>query len=574
MPRPPRWHVSIPHPDDHTLHVELSFEATGDETELHLPVWTPGSYLVREFSRYLGSLTVSDEHGRQVPIRRIAKGSWTVDAVEGTALVARYTAYCHELTVRTPHVDGTHAFFTGTNVLLRVAGAEEIGGTLQVTPPAGWSVFCPLDERDGAWVADDWDTIADTPIEVGPHRAHRFDVDGVPHRFVFWGDDAVEIDIERLEADTRALVRQNASVFGGELPYERYDFVFHITAKSRGGLEHLNSTVLATPWRYFDTEDGYREMLGLISHEHLHTWNVKRIRPAGLVPFDYQNENYTRALWVSEGFTSYLDDYHCLRAGVVDREWYLTSLGRSLTRLRNTPGRLAQSVADASFDAWIRLYRPDENTPNRTVSYYLKGAMVALLVDLHVRSATDGERSMADVMATLWDDWRETGAGFDEDGIADVVQRATGVELAEALTQWVDGTDELPLEAALRGHGLRVEHAEGKHPDLGLSVQRGHDICVSCIAPDGPAASAGVYAGDVLVAVAGRRLTSDSFDDTLATLHAGRSVALHLFRRDRLIEVSITPREPAPGAITVAIDDQAAADVVALRDGWLGAVSE
>ncbi len=572
MSAQPTWHVTVPAPDSHTLQVELSFVATSDTTELHLPVWTPGSYLVREFSRYLGALSVTDASGAPVDAVRIAKGSWRVDAAAGTVLVARYSAYCHELTVRTPHVDGSHAFFTGTNVLLRVAGAEAAGGRLRVTPPPGWTVFCALDEHDGAWVADDWDTLADTPVEMGPHRSHTFDIDGVLHRFVFWGDDAVSIDIERLQADTTAIVRQNASVFGGELPYRRYDFVFHITARGRGGLEHLNSTVLATPWRYFDNDEGYREMLGLISHEHFHTWNVKRIKPAGLVPFDYQNENYTRALWVSEGFTSYLDDYHCLRAGVVDRDHYLATLGRSLTRLRDTPGRLAQSVADASFDAWIRLYRPDENTPNRTVSYYLKGAMVALLIDLHVRARTAGKRSLADVMRRLWDDWRETGAGFDEGGVAAVIARATGVDLTDELAAWVDGTDELPLREALQAHGLVVEEAAGKWVDLGATLQCGAEVCVTHVAADGPAAAAGVYPGDAIVALAGRRATASSLDEILETLRPGEPVELHVFRRERLVGLSITPAPPACGAITLSADDDAAPDVAALRDAWLGRI--
>jgi len=565
--------VRITEPASHraqiTMHVATGAEDT--HTVVHLPVWTPGSYLVREFGRYLGPITATLADGSVVPVVALAKSSWRIDHPAGAEIELHYEAYAHELTVRTPHIDTTHAFFTGSNLLLWVDGRTAEPALLCVEPPTGWEVYTTLDDADDkarTYVAPNYDTLADTPVECGPHRCVSFDALGIPHRLIFWGDGAVTIDMERLTRDIHAIVVENAAIFGG-LPYARYDFVFHITENARGGLEHLSSTVLATPWRYFDTEPGYVEMLGLIAHEHFHVWNVKRIKPAGLVPFDYLRENYTRALWVSEGFTSYFDDLVCHRAGLLDAGAYLEGLAKALTRYYATPGRLVDSVASASFNAWIRLYRPDEDTPNRTVSYYLKGALVALCIDLKIRSATNGSRTLDDVMRYLWERFGSGTVGFPEDGVAALIEAATGVDLRNALAVWVDGTDDPDFSTILASHGVVLSRETNKGAYTGVRYSGEGDVTVDHVERHSPASHADLSPGDVLVAIDGRRVGAASVAALLEALPTDRDVAVHVFRRGRLLSKTLRPTAPREGEVTLTLDAEPGPDVAALRSRWL-----
>lgn len=539
--------VRIDDPRLHTVRIEARIPTGGaPQVEFAIPAWTPGSYLLREFARYLSEPTAA-VGGEERAAKKVAKGTWRVEASGAEYIEVCYEIYGHELTVRTPHVDGSHAYFLGSNAFVYRVGDLGLPSSVRVHAPDGWETFCPLATDDaGRFVAPDFDVLADAPFEIGPHRSHAFDAAGVPHRFVFWGDDAVTIDMARLERDVRALVEHNAAHFGGELPYENYDFVFHITANARGGLEHLNSTVLATPWRYFDSDEGYAEMLGLISHEHFHTWNVKRIRPRALGPFDYQNENHTTALWVVEGFTSYFDSLGCLRSGVVEPSTWLTWLAKDLRRLFSTPGRKNQSLAQSSWDAWIRLYRPDDNTPNRTVSYYLKGALVSLGLDLTIRERTSGKRSLDDVMRTLWADFLETGEGYDDDGMAEVIRRATGVDVRAELDAWVFSTDEPDFGALLEAHGLDIEREGPDEPWLGVDTEEvAGGLAIKHVRADGPAHGSELAPGDILIAVDGRRLSGGALPAIVRRLKAGEPATIHAFRRDRLFETQVTPA-PAP----------------------------
>ena len=555
-------------PHTHTLDVRVRFEAQGD-TRVHLPSWTPGSYLLREFGRYVSRMRVTTEAGEAIDASQTAKGSWAFHA-DGPVEVA-YRIYGHELTVRTPHVDGTHAFFTGTNACVFVDGRTDEPCTLQLHAPDGWETFCPLDrDAEGAFVAPDYDVLADTIVELGPHRSHTFDVLGVPHHLVFWGADDVALDLPRLERDVRAIVEVNAAIFDGALPYEHYLFVFHITDKARGGLEHLNATALATPWRYFETDEGYRSMLGLIAHEHFHTWNVKRIRPVALGPFDYLNENYSTGLWVAEGFTSYFDNLVCLRAGCWTRDEYLAALQRDIRNMLRVPGRFEQSIADASYDAWIRLYRPDEDTPNRTVSYYLKGSIAALALDLHVRGETRGERSLVDVMRWLWARFQATGEGFTDDDMRDAFREACGVDVDAELDAWVFGTEDPPLAALFASHGIAWAAEDGDQPYLGLRTStQGQDLVVKHVLTDGPNAGTNLYAGDVLVAVDGRRITPATWSARCDALVEDHAHALHVFRRGRLVETELRAA-PDPGyAVNLAFAEESTDAERALLEEWL-----
>ena len=545
------YSVHISAPENHELQVCLQFEAVSEVTVLRLPVWTPGSYMVREYSRYLSELRATVD-GQPVQVTKVAKAEWRLDTPPGAQVQVEWSAYCHELTVRTPHVDHTHAFFTGTNVLLFVDGRLHEPALLRVQPPADWQVFCSLPQEGQAWKARDYDELADTPIECGPHRHIAFNVLDIPHRLIFWGDHAVRFDADRLVHDVTACILENARLFGG-LPYERYDFIFHITDDLRGGLEHLSSTVLATPWRYFDTDNGWKEMISLVMHEHFHVWNIKRIRPSGVFPFDYTRENFTTALWIAEGFTSYYDDYHCLKAGIWNLDDYLKLNSENLEKLLRTPGRLQQSIAGASLDAWIRLYRPDENTPNRTISYYLKGGIVAWLLDLTIRARTQGERSLDDFMKWLWQQHCETSGPFDEHHAPELMRQALGVDLSDVLQKWVYGTDEPDYGAILATHGIIFSLSTDSGLDFGWEIDLRPSVRLRHTATNGPAMQAGLAPGDELVAIENRQLTPATALTRFDRLLPDVPVTVHYFRRGVLSSTTLVPRPLVAPRVTLSL---------------------
>lgn len=566
-----QYSVHIPAPETHELHLRLQFQASSALTVLRLPVWTPGSYMVREFSRYLSELTATVD-GEAVTVTKVAKAEWHILTRPGASVEVEWSAWCHELTVRTPHVDHTHAFFTGTNVLLYVDGRLQESAQLRVQPPSDWEVFCSLPKEGQAWLANSYDELADTPVECGPHRAVEFQVLDIPHRLIFWGDHAVRFDTDRLVRDVTASILENARLFGG-LPYERYDIIFHITDDLRGGLEHLSSTVLATPWRYFDTENGWKEMISLVMHEHFHVWNIKRIRPSGVFPFDYTRENFTTALWIAEGFTSYYDDYHCLKAGIWSLEEYLKLQAENLEKILRTPGRLRQSIAGASLDAWIRLYRPDENTPNRTISYYLKGGIVAWLLDLTIRSRTEGARSLDDFMQWLWKQHCDTCGPFDEHRVPDLMLEALGIDLSDLLNPWVFGTEEPDYTAVLATHGIVMNQSSESGLDFGWDLDLRPTVKVRHTFTDGPAMQAGLSPGDEIVAIDSRQLTAATASARFDRLLPGIPVSVHYFRRGVLGTATLVPRPLQAARVALSLSADLSEAQRQLLNNWYAAPS-
>lgn len=559
-----------PLPYDNRLRITLTFHAeAGQSLGLSIPTWIPGSYLIREFSRYLSELElIAPTNDGSSTIQQLDKARWRIDAAESGEYSVIYSVFAHELTVRTPHVDDTHAFFNGANALLRIEDATSFHISFNL--PAGWETFVPLPtDDDGQYFTESYDRLADTAFECGPHDVVAFDVDGVPHRLVFWGDENVAIDKESLKTDVAKIVEFHHEQFGS-LPYDRYDFLFHITPKARGGLEHLYSTTLATPWNYFEDPGKYPDLLTLIAHEHFHAWNGKRVRPAELGPFDYQNENYTRGLWVVEGFTSYFDEYNTYRTGLIDQEAYLERLARSLDRLEQIPGRNVQSIADASYDAWIRLYRPDEDTANRTVSYYLKGSIVSLLMDLTIRKRTQGRHCLDDVMKHLYKQFVKDGRGYDESQMAAVIETATGIDLSNEFRNWVYGTEELPINGTLSQFGLERER-EAEDFDFKIGVRATHTdngLEVETVLSNGPNVSTNLQPGDRIVAINGRQVKSDNFGMLLKTAASSGSVNAHLFRLGRLREVQLNVQQRA-GASVLRHSESVDERVEELRRNWL-----
>ncbi len=416
-----RYHVELVDLHAHHYRVTLTLAQPAPRQRLSLPVWIPGSYLVREFSRHLSGLEA--RQGREVrPLRQIDKCSWEVDCSGRAALTVSWRVYAFDASVRTAWLDSQRGFFNGTSLFLCAAGREDEEHVVTLGElPAGWQVSTGLaGSPKKGYAAADYDALIDHPFELGPFWTGRFEACGVPHRFVVSGAGAW-FDGQRLLDDTRRICEAQIRFWHGDQapPFERYVFQLAVVDDGYGGLEHRNSTALIAGRRDLprrgqaagELTEGYVTLLGLISHEYFHTWNVKRLKPAEFLPYDLSRENHTELLWFFEGFTSYYDDLFLLRCGLIDQARYLKLLAKTINQVLATPGRQVQSVAQASFDAWLKYYRPDENSANATVSYYTKGALVALTLDLRLRG--EGRGSLDDVMRRLW---QTSGAAAASDG--------------------------------------------------------------------------------------------------------------------------------------------------------------
>ncbi len=553
-----RYRLSMPEPHSHLFHVEAALEQPGDAEELVFPVWTPGSYLVREFARHLEGATAEDGAGRRLPLERIDKHRFVVRAGGAERAVLRYRVYANDLTVRTCHLDGTHGYLNPAAVFPYARGREAEPHVLEILPPPGWRVATALDGGPAEFAARDYDQLADSPVEIGTHRTLRFTALGKPHEIALWGRG--NIDEIRLTEHARRIVEALGALMGG-LPYERYLFIVHLADRRRGGLEHAASTTLHVARSGFFPREAYEETLGLVAHEFFHVWNVKRLRPAVFVPYDYAREQYTRLLWWFEGATSYYEQVALARAGILEPRRWLKFLGQALSSLERTPGARKMSLEEASFLAWVKHYRQDENTPNSAVSYYLKGELVAFALDLALRRAG---RSLDDLLKALYA--RFATGGVPEDAVERFAAELLGPDAARRFfDRFVRGTE--PLELDLDVLGLRLRHRvaaafddkggtpprpDDGRPDpgwLGAELAPGPKLEVQSVLEGSPAHRAGLYAGDEIVAEDGFRVDRATLWDRLCEHGAGGKLRLTVFRRDELVEVLVVLGEPREDAI-------------------------
>lgn len=518
----PRIHFRVECADRnaHLFEVQLRVEAPAAGQRVSLPVWIPGSYLVREFEKNLQGLAAK-QGKRSVRVQQLDKASWQVDCVAGKPLELSYQVCAYDNSVRTAWLDAERGFFNATSLCLRVEGQTAEPHALEIVAPklvaghARWSCATSLQpvstdkQGFGRYLAADYDELADSPVEMGAFWSAEFEACGVPHRFVVAGATA-SFDGDRLMADTRAICEAEMRFWHGDkvgkrggpkAPHNRYVFMLNAVDDGYGGLEHRHSTALICARRDLPRHgstrqaEGYTTLLGLISHEYFHTWNVKRLRPAEFASYDYSRENYTELLWFFEGFTSYYDDLLLRRAGVIDDAAYLRLVNKTINQVMQTPGRLVQSVAQASYDAWVKYYRQDEQTPNSTVSYYTKGALVGLCLDLTLR--TEGKGTLDDVMRHLW---KTSGNGgpVSEADIAAALEAVGGRSFANELAQWVHGTGELPLADLLKHHGTAVlDEPAQRAQELGLRVAEANgSVQIKVVLRGGAAEKAGFAAND------------------------------------------------------------------------------
>lgn len=609
------YRVSPARPETHLFEVELVIQRTPPAPlVLSMPAWIPGSYMIRDFARNLVRIGATDASGRPRSLVKRDKQTWELPesplGAEGPTRI-RYQVFAWDLSVRAAHLDTTHAYFNGPSLFLRVHGYDDRPCALELAPPTGepysqWRVASSLTPLDapplgfGTYWAEDYADLIDHPVEMGRFDCLTFEVRGVPHAMTISGRHWA--DTPRVAADLARVCEQHAVLFG-DLPIDRYLFLTTALGEGYGGLEHRFSSSLLCSRDDLPRvgeqvpSEGYQRFLGLCSHEYFHLWHVKRVRPQAHLEGGLAAEVHTRLLWAFEGITSYYDDLALVRSGVIDTPAYLRLLAQAITRVLRTPGRFVQTLAESSFDAWTKLYKADENAPNAIVSYYGKGALVALALDLTIRRDTRGARSLDDLMRALWARHGRTGIGVSERGVERLAAEVTGLDLGAFFEQALDSTEDLDLKGLLAtvGVAMRVRPAKGpsdlggwvascdtppedQEPQPSLAVRLrpgGTEAVIQYVLSGGAGERAGLAPGDTLIAIDGLRVTAENYDRLVA--HGGFSrgaggpgaLRLHVFRRDELLELSAQPLPAAADTCDLCLIDPVSEELARARTAWL-----
>jgi predicted metalloprotease with PDZ domain len=591
--------VSMPKPHTHLLEVEVRITRTANSTSppqevLVMPVWTPGSYMVREFARHVQDFAATDAAGQPLQWEKTNKNSWRISTKGATDWRATYRVYANELSVRTNELNSDHAFWNNAALLMYLEGFLSSPSTLHVIAPEPWRVATGLPVEPGPknlFRAINFDVLYDSPVEVSNFKTLAFEVKGVPHRIVIDGEG--NYDPETLRAGVKKIVETEVELMGGEIPYHDYTFILHLRSNTGGGLEHLNSTALGySPFGFRSANSNevnsagpnaaplrsYRGFYSLVAHEFFHLWNVKRIRPDALGPFDYTKENYTRMLWVAEGITDYYARLVLRRAGVVSEKDFLAEAARSFQQLQNTPGRLEMSAEEASFDAWIKYYRQDENSINSQVDYYAKGSILGLLLDLEIRKLSKGTKSLDDVMRYLYTEFYKKDRNYSPKDFQEVCEMMAGTSLETFFFRYVRGVEELDYNSALSAAGLALSLTgpAGSKPSeeayLGVELrQDGDRLIVRSVQAASPAYEKGLNTGDEIVEINNVRATKEFFEARLAEKRPGDFLGLTIFRFDNLSMLPIKLGGRIPPAYVIAPVASPTEDQKRIYKSWVGA---
>jgi predicted metalloprotease with PDZ domain len=541
------YQIAMYQPQNHLFEVKFTVSNwSSDRLDVKMPVWTPGSYLVREYAKQLQNFSAVTNEALQLTATKIAKNHWQIQTDNCAEITISYRMFAHELTVRTNHLDATHGYFNPAALCFYVPGYEHCPIEIKIVPPyPDWQVTTPLPViSNNTFLADNFDTLVDSPFEIGTQQVYDFIAVDKSHQLVVWGEG--NLDPQIAIADIQKIVEVEAAIFGG-LPYEKYIFLLHLSPSGGGGLEHKNCCSLLYPRFSFQGDDKHNRFMQLVAHEFFHLWNVKRIRPIALEKFDYEGENYTPSLWFSEGTTSYYDLMIPRRAGIYDERECLVELSKEITRFLTTPGRSVQPLSESSFDAWIKLYRPDANSSNSQMSYYLKGEMVTLLLDLLIRDRTDGKRSFDDVLVAMWHQFGKLEIGFTETQLKNIIESIANVDLTEFYDRYIHGTEELPFDEYFALFGIELQAEASTVPYLGITVKSEHGKeVIKAVKSDSPARLAGIDPGDELLAIDGFKVTADRLNERLKQYQPGDSIELTVFHGDRLLTAQIVLLTPQP----------------------------
>ncbi len=564
--------VSMSKPWTHLLEVEmrLNWAEMPAVAEVSMPVWTPGSYLVREYARHVESLMAADAGGNPLVWNKTDKNSWQIETRGAKEIVVKYNVYANELTVRTNELNADHAFFTPAALLMFPKDQLKTASTLKVNPYKDWRIATGLPKVDGqtnVFRAENFDILYDSPFEVGNFHDIYFTVEGKQHRFVIEGEG--NYDINKIAKDTAKVVEESYKIFG-ELPYNDYSFILNL--RGGGGLEHLNSTALQ--WNRFGfSGTRHNDFMSLVAHEYFHCFNVKRIRPDALGPFDYNNENYTRLLWVAEGGTAYYESVLVERAGIMSAKEFIDGKASQIQALQERPGRFEASLEEASFDAWIKYYRQDENAVNNQISYYDKGELVNFLLDLEIRASSKGAKSLDDVMRYLYNEFYKKNKNYTPEDYQKISEMMAGKSLDDFFSKYVRGHDEIDYDSILGGIGLQLKNNKGRETTyLGANLrQDGERLTVTSVLKETPAYEQGLNANDQIIAVDGIRANQTFLQSYLGEKKVGEKVKLTIFRFDELREMEIILGGRARAAYLIAPLENPSDEQKMIYKNYLGA---
>jgi len=581
------FEVSFKEPQAHYADVQMNISGLAkDYIDVKMPVWTPGSYLVREFEKSVEGFTASAS-GKALRVEKVRKNTWRVFSAKASDVKINYSIYAFEISVRTPFIDESHAFLSPTGIFMHPDGMIKSPSTVKIIPFKTWSKvstgLTPVAGKQFTYSAPDFDWLYDSPIEVGNQDTFEFMASGVRHEVAMYGGG--NYDKEKLKVDMAKIVEQATAVYG-ENPNKYYLFIVHNFNRGGGGLEHLNSTTLGATRNAYNTAAGYKGFLSLVAHEYHHLWNVKRLRPVALGPFDYDNENYTTNLWVAEGFTSYFENKYILRAGFEDPNGFVNGLAAATATVLNTPGAKVQSAASSSYDAWIIGYRPNENSKNNSISYYSKGEVIGILMDLEIINATKGAKSLDDVMKAMYLQCKTLKRGYTDAEFKAMVEKISGISFTDFWAKYVNGVVDAEYVKYFGYAGVNVstENATPDKPVTGAAAQLVNDgLSVSSTTRGSAAWDAGLNVNDVIIS-----LDDVSVGDALSTIklrtpavsleslpvvskkNIGDVLKLKVKRDGIEREITLTLKANPSVRLKATIDENASAAQKAVLKKWMG----
>lgn len=575
------FEISFNEPQAHYVEVEMNISGIKSKyIDLKMPVWTPGSYLIREFSKNVEGFRVVNSKGQELQSEKISKNTWRLNTTNSDMVKVNYRVYSFEISVRTSFVDESHAFLSPTGVFMYPDGQLKLASEIVIKPYKNWSKISTglekIESKSNTYFAPDFDVLYDSPIEIGNQDIFEFIAEGVQHEVAMYGGGNYNKEV--LKRDMTKIISEQTKTFGVN-PNKRYVFIVHNFNSGGGGLEHYNSTVLGASRNSYNTEAGLLRFLALVSHEYYHLWNVKRLRPIALGPFNYEQENYTSNLWIAEGFTAYYQDIYTKRAGLQSPDRYLTSLASSISSVENQPGNRVDPVSEASFDAWIKLYRPNENSANSTISYYSKGALIALIMDLQIIQSTRAKAGLDEVMKAMYDEYfTKKSRGYTDAEFKAMLEKVSGNSFDDVYKDYINGIQTIDYNKYLgyAGFTLIDDAAKSKDAYLGaVTTLKDAKIMVTGVSRDSPAWIAGLNVNDEILSIDDHRINNVSdqrmteVEKYISTKKPGDKINMTISRDGLIRQIELTLIKNPNHRFRIASLPNPSEEQIAVRKRWL-----